>query len=167
MNKQLGVGDAAPDFSLPSQKGGEVKLSGLLKGHEVVLYFYPKDNTPGCTAEAKAFRDSYEVFRELGAEVVGISSDSVDSHVDFASRCDLPFTLLSDPGGRVRRLYGVPSSMGLFPGRVTYIIDARGVVRHVFNSQFNVTKHVDEAIRVLQSIREKGETVRSPEGALA
>ena len=167
MNKQLGVGDTAPDFSLPSQKGGEVKLSGLLKGHEVVLYFYPKDNTPGCTAEAKAFRDSYEVFRELGAEVVGISSDSVDSHVDFASRCDLPFTLLSDPGGRVRRLYGVPSSMGLFPGRVTYIIDARGVVRHVFNSQFNVTKHVDEAIRILQSIREKGETVRSPEGALA
>ena len=165
MNKQISVGDTAPDFSLPSQKGGEVKLSSLLEGHEVVLYFYPKDNTPGCTAEAKAFRDSYEVFRQMGAEVVGVSSDSVGSHVDFASRCDLPFTLLSDPGGKIRKLYGVPSTMGLLPGRVTYIIDTHGVVRHVFNSQFNATKHVDEAIRVLQSIRGKGETLGSPRGA--
>jgi peroxiredoxin Q/BCP len=131
-----------------------VSLKGLLAAKEVVLYFYPKDNTPGCTAEAKAFRDSYEAFKEMGAEVVGVSSDSVDSHVDFSSRCDLPFTLLSDPGGKVRKLYGVPSTMGLLPGRVTYVIDTNGVVRHVFNSQFNATKHVDEAIRVLRSIRE-------------
>ena len=155
MSKQLVVGDTAPDFSLPSQKGGVVNLRDLLGTCEVVLYFYLKDNTPGCTAEAKAFRDSYEAFKEMGAAVVGVSSDSVDSHIDFASRCDLPFTLLSDPGGKVRKLYGVPSTLGLLPGRVTYVIDANGVVRHIFNSQFNATKHVEEAISVLKSIREK------------
>jgi thioredoxin-dependent peroxiredoxin len=163
MSKQLIVGDTAPDFSLPSQKGGVVTLRDLLGKNEVVLYFYPKDNTPGCTAEAKAFRDSYEVFKEMGAEVVGVSSDSVDSHLDFASRCDLPFTLLSDPGGRVRKLYGVPSTFGVLPGRVTYVIDTHGVVRHIFNSQFNATKHADEAISVLKSIREKSK-VPGPAG---
>jgi len=155
MSRQLSVGDAAPDFSLPAQKGGVVNLRNLLSTSEVVLYFYPKDNTPGCTAEAKAFRDSYSVFKEMGAEVVGVSSDSVESHKDFASRCDLPFTLLSDPGGKVRKLYGVPSTLGVLPGRVTYVIDMKGVVRHIFNSQFNATKHVEEAIGVLRSIKEK------------
>jgi len=155
MSRQLSVGDAAPDFSLPAQKGGVVNLRNLLSTSEVVLYFYPKDNTPGCTAEAKAFRDSYSVFKEMGAEVVGVSSDSVESHKDFASRCDLPFTLLSDPGGKVRKLYGVPSTLGVLPGRVTYVIDMQGVVRHIFNSQFNATKHVEEAIGVLRSIKEK------------
>ena len=164
MDSHLKVGDRAPDFVLPTQKGGEVKLSSLLRGREVVLYFYPKDNTPGCTAEAKAFKDSYEVFRQMGAEVVGISSDSVGSHADFASRCDLPFTLLSDTGGKVRKLYGVPSTMGLLPGRVTYIIDSSGVVRHIFNSQFNATKHVEEAIKVLRSIRGMGVT-EAPAGS--
>jgi len=155
MSKHLAVGDPAPDFSLPSQKGGVVNLRDLLATSEVVLYFYPRDNTPGCTAEAKAFRDNYEVFKEMGAEVVGVSSDSVDSHIDFASRCDLPFTLLSDPGGKVRKLYDVPSTFGVLPGRVTYVIDTRGVVRHIFNSQLNATKHVEEAISVLKSIREQ------------
>ena len=153
MSKQVSVGDAAPEFSLPSQNGDVINLKDMLGTGEVVLYFYPKDRTPGCTAEAKAFRDSYEVFREMGAEVVGVSSDSVDSHTDFAAKCDLPFTLLSDEGGRVRKLYGVPSTLGLLPGRVTYIIDTRGIVRHIFNSQTNPAKHVEEAIRVLKSIR--------------
>jgi peroxiredoxin Q/BCP len=164
MSKQLVVGDTAPDFSLPSQKGGTVSLQDLLGTSEVVLYFYPKDNTPGCTTEAKAFRDSYEVFKEMGVEVVGVSSDSVESHSDFASRCDLPFTLLSDPGGKVRKLYGVPSTLGVLPGRVTYVIDKHGVVRHIFNSQFNPAKHVEEAITVLKSIREKSGTLGSAEG---
>lgn len=167
MNKQLAVGDEAPDFSLPSQKGESVHLRDLLGSGEVVLYFYPKDNTPGCTTEARAFRDSYEVFKEMGAEVIGISSDSVDSHVDFSSRCDLPFTLLSDPGGKVRRLYAVPSTLGVLPGRVTYVIDTHGVVRHIFNSQFNAKKHVEEAIKVLQSIREKGGIAGSAGGTPA
>jgi peroxiredoxin Q/BCP len=165
MSKQLVVGDAAPDFSLLSQKGERVNLRDLLAIKEVVLYFYPKDNTPGCTTEAKAFRDSYEVFKEMGAEVVGVSSDSVESHTDFASRCDLPFTLLSDPGGKVRKLYGVPSTLGVLPGRVTYVIDTQGVVRHIFNSQLNVTKHVEDAISVLKSIREKTEPPRLAQSA--
>jgi thioredoxin-dependent peroxiredoxin len=163
--KQVSVGDEAPDFSLASQTGSRFNLSDRLGTNGIVLYFYPKDNTPGCTAEAKAFRDSYEVFKEMGAEVVGISSDSVDSHMDFASQCDLPFTLLSDPGGRVRKLYGVPSTLGVLPGRVTYIIDSHGVVRHIFNSQFNATKHVEEAIKVLRSIGEQGETAAPAKSA--
>ena len=153
MTDKVEVGDSAPDFSLPSQSGDPVELKRLLAKSEVVLYFYPKDYTPGCTAEAKAFRDSYEVFKELGAEVVGVSSDSVDSHRGFAAKCDVPFILLSDEGGKVRKLYGVPSSMGLLPGRVTYVIDTKGIVRHVFSSQMNPAKHVDEAVGVLRSLR--------------
>jgi peroxiredoxin Q/BCP len=154
MANKVGVGDLAPEFTLQSQGGDTVSLKQLLGETEIVLYFYPKDNTPGCTTEAHAFRDRYEVFKEMGAEVIGVSSDSVDSHRDFASKCDLPFTILSDPGGAVRKLYGVPSSLGLLPGRVTYIIDKKGVVRSVFSSQFNPAKHVEEALRVLKSIRE-------------
>jgi peroxiredoxin Q/BCP len=121
-------------------------------GKPVVLFFYPKDDTPGCAREACAFRDDYEEFGKLDAEVVGISSDSVDSHRRFAAKHDLPFTLLSDEGGKVRRLYGVPNSFGLFPGRVTYVIDEEGVVRHIFSSQLAVERHVEEALKALQSI---------------
>lgn len=153
MARVVGVGDRAPDFSLPSQSGQTLSLKDLLGRKEIILYFYPRDNTPGCTAEAGAFRDSYEDFRSVGAEVIGISSDSVDSHRDFASRCDLPFTILSDQGGKVRRLYGVPSSFGLIPGRVTYVIDRQGVVRHVFNSQTNPRRHIDEAMRALRALK--------------
>ena len=127
-------------------------------GKEIVLYFYPKDNTPGCTIEAKAFRDRYEVFAEMGATVFGVSSDSVDSHKGFAAKCDLPFTLLSDPGGKVRKLYGVPTTLGFFSGRVTFVIDKQGVVRHVFSSQMNPAGHVDEAVKVLKSMREQPAT---------
>ena len=115
-------------------------------------HFYPKDNTSGCTAEACSFRDSYEVFTEAGAEVVGVSSDSVGSHQGFAARHRLPFILLSDSGGTVRKLYGVERTMGIVPGRVTYVIDRDGVVRHIFSSQLNATKHVREAIATLQSL---------------
>ena len=116
----------------------------------VVLYFYPKDDTPGCTVEACTFRDSYEDFKEAGAEVVGVSSDSADAHKAFADKYKLPFTLVSDAGGKVRKLYEVPSSLWILPGRVTYVIDAGGVVRHVFNSQMNPAKHVKEAMEVLK-----------------
>lgn len=155
LTKRISVGDAAPEFTLPSQTGELVKLGDIIGKKEVVLYFYPKDNTPGCTTEARSFRDSYDIFKQMGAEVIGVSSDSVDSHRDFATKCDLPFTILSDAEGEVRRLYGVPSTFGLLPGRVTYIIDTKGIVRHVFSSQTNPTKHVDEAVRVLKSIREQ------------
>jgi thioredoxin-dependent peroxiredoxin len=146
------VGDQAPEFSLPSQDGEVVRLTELLSRGNVVVYFYPKDRTPGCTAEAGAFRDNYARFGELGAEVVGISSDSVESHRGFASGCDLPFKILSDAGGRVRKRFGVPSSMGLLPGRVTYVIDRGGTVRHIFTSQLQATRHVEEALKGLGSI---------------
>jgi peroxiredoxin Q/BCP len=118
-----------------------------------VLYFYPRDETAGCTRQACAFRDEFEEFARLDAEVIGISSDSVASHERFAKRHDLPFTLLSDEGGRVRRLYGVPSTLGLFPGRVTYVIDEGGVVRDVFSSQLGVTRHVEEALKAIREIQ--------------
>jgi thioredoxin-dependent peroxiredoxin len=146
------VESVAPDFTLPSLSREMVSLKDFLGKKPVVLFFYPKDDTPGCTKQACAFRDDYEEFEKLDAEVIGISSDSVDSHRSFASKHDLPFTLLSDEGGKVRRLYGVPNSFGLFPGRVTYVIDQAGVVRHFFSSQLGVEQHVEEALRALRSI---------------
>jgi peroxiredoxin Q/BCP len=144
------VGAPAPDFTLPNQEGQPISLKDYKGKNAVVLYFYPKDNTPGCTAEACSFRDSYDVFKEAGAEVIGVSSDSEDSHQGFAAKHGLPFVLLSDQGGKVRKLYGVPATFGLLPGRVTYVIDKEGLVRHVFNSQFGATKHVEEALKILQ-----------------
>jgi peroxiredoxin Q/BCP len=141
-----------------------VNLKDLTGRKEIVLYFYPKDDSSGCTAEACAFRDSYEVFKERGAEVVGVSSDSIDSHKDFASRNRLPFVLLSDVDGKVRKLYGASSTFGLVPGRVTYVIDRRGVIRHIFSSQLNPKKHVDEALETLEKIQdaERGNDLQHP-----
>ena len=146
------VGDIAPDFTLPSQNGSTVSLSHFRSNKCVVLYFYPKDDTPGCTAESCAFRDSYETFKATGAEVIGISGDSSNSHAKFASKYQLPFTLLSDTNNEVRKLYGVPATFGLLPGRVTYVIDRDGVVRHIFNSQLNFKGHVEESLKTLQEL---------------
>ena len=149
---KVNVGSVAPSFTLPSQSGEMVSLKDFLGKKPVVLFFYPKDDTPGCTKEVCAFRDRYEEFRKFDAEVIGISSDSVESHRGFSEKHNLLFALLSDQGGKVRRSYGVPSSFGLFPGRVTYVIDQEGVVRHVFSSQLGVEKHVEETIEALESI---------------
>ncbi|WP_008318516.1 peroxiredoxin [Leptolyngbya sp. PCC 6406] len=146
------VGDPAPDFSLASQTGDTVSLSQFKDQSPVVLYFYPKDDTPGCTVESCTFRDSYEAFKDLGAEVIGISSDSPESHQAFAAKHNLPFLLLSDLGSQVRRAYGVPTTLGLLPGRVTYVIDPQGIVRHLFNSQFNPKAHVQEALQILKTL---------------
>jgi len=147
------VGSKAPNFTLPSQSGELVSFRDSLGEKPVVLFFYPKDDTPGCTKEACTFRDEYEQFSELDTEVIGISSDSVDSHKSFAKKHNLPFTLLSDKGEKVRRLYNVPNTFGLFPGRVTYVIDREGIVRRVFSSQIGVERHVQEALEALHSIR--------------
>ena len=146
------VGDLAPDFTLSTQSGTQVSLKDFRGKTNVVLFFYPKDNTAGCTAEACSFRDNYEVFKEAGAEVIGISSDSVESHAGFVTKNRLPFILLSDQGGSVRKQYGVPATFGLLPGRVTYVIDKQGAVRHIFSSQFAPNKHVDEALQVLRTL---------------
>src|SRR5215204_1779331 len=145
------VGSVAPGFTLPSQAGEMVSLKDFLGRKPVALFFYPKDDSPGCTREVCAFRDNFEEFRKLDAEVIGISSDSVESHMSFAAKHDLSFTLLSDERGNIRRLYGVPKTFGLFPGRVTYIIDKEGVVRHVCASQLSVERHVQEALTALRS----------------
>jgi thioredoxin-dependent peroxiredoxin len=146
----IAAGQPAPDFELPDSEGKRIRLADFRGKKAVVLYFYPKDDTPGCTAEACSFRDSYEDFQDAGAEVIGISSDSASSHAKFAKRHELPFTLLSDAKGLVRKKYGVPSTMGLLPGRVTFVIDKSGVVRHVFNSQLQATRHVSEALAALE-----------------
>lgn len=150
----LKVGDTAPDFTLPSTTGGEVRLSDFRGRAEVVLYFYPKNYTPACTAEACSFRDSYEDFRDAGAEVIGVSTDSAASHTRFAGLLRLPFRLLSDAGGAVRARYGVPKTLGIFPGRTTFLIDKDGVIRHVFSSQLQTSKHAKEMLNVLRTLRD-------------
>ena len=147
------VGDKAPDFTLPSQSGEQVRLYDRLGERVVVLYFYPRDDTRGCTAEACAFRDSFEAFTDAGAEVIGISSDSVDRHAAFADKHKLPFTLLSDKGGQVRKSYGVPAVLGMVPGRVTFVIDREGTVRHSFNSMTNIGQHVSDALRIVRELQ--------------
>lgn len=146
------VGDKAPDFTLPSQLGDNVTLSEFLGRKNVVLYFYPKDESPGCTREACRFRDNYQELASLGAEVLGISGQSVESHKSFATHHGLPFILLSDADNQVRKLYGVPSTMGVLPGRVTYIIDKQGVVRSIFSSQTQAERHVEEAKKALKQL---------------
>jgi peroxiredoxin Q/BCP len=146
------VGDLAPDFTLPDQTGTRVRLRDLLGRTAVVLYFYPKDATPGCTIEARTFQNSYDAFTQTGAEVVGISADSVGSHRRFAAAEKLTFPLLSDRDGAVRALYGVEKTLGVLPGRVTYVIDRAGVVRHVYSSQLMVTRHSAEALDALRAL---------------
>jgi peroxiredoxin Q/BCP len=142
-------GTSAPDFELPDQLGNRVRLSQYRRRSAVVVYFYPKDDTTGCTIEACRFRDDFSRFQVTGAEILGISDDPVESHRRFAEKYNLPFRLLSDKGGRVRKLYGVKKSFGLIPGRVTFVIDRGGIVRHVFSSQSSPARHVEEALVAL------------------
>ena len=153
MARGIQAGDKAPDFTLTSQSGEPVRLYDRLESKVVVLYFYPKDETSGCTAEACAFRDSHEVFTDAGAEVIGVSSDSASKHAAFAGHHNLPFTLLSDEGGRVRKSFGVPAVLGVVPGRVTYVIDRTGTVRHSFHSMTNIDQHVNAAVKVVQRLQ--------------
>jgi peroxiredoxin Q/BCP len=143
------IGTPAPDFELPDQHGALVRLSQYRGRNAVVVYFYPKDDTTGCTIEACRFRDDFDKFRVTGAEIIGISDDSSESHDRFVSKYQLPFTLLSDKGGGVRKLYGVKKTFGVIPGRVTFVIDREGIVRHVFSSQSSPARHVEEALVAL------------------
>ena len=149
----LRIGQPAPEFEKTTHKGETISLAKLRGDKAVVLYFYPKDETPGCTAEACSFRDAYEDFVEAGAVVIGVSQDSLASHEKFAAHHRLPFELISDDDGLLRRSYDVPSSMlGILPGRVTYVIDREGKVQHVFNSQIQAKRHVKEALEVVRRI---------------
>ncbi len=153
---RIQVGDQAPDFTLKAHTGETVSLADFRGRSAVVLYFYPKDETPGCTREACGFRDRYEAFVEAGAVVIGVSSDSVEAHRAFAGKHRLSFLLLADAGGALLRAFVVPKSLGLMPGRVTYVIDAQGVVRHTFNSQFFVGRHVAEALEGVRELDSRG-----------
>jgi peroxiredoxin Q/BCP len=148
----LAVGDRAPQVVALDQQGVE-RRSDQLEGRWLVLFFYPKDDTPGCTAEACAFRDGYGDLQALGAEVWGVSGDDGASHQRFASRHQLPFPLLVDRGNALRRAFGVPAVLGLLPGRVTYLIDPAGVIRHVFNNLLDGAAHQREALSVLQRLQ--------------
>jgi peroxiredoxin Q/BCP len=152
--KKTEVGDLVPQFKLADQNGNLFSLSSVIGKKNLVIYFYPKDDSPGCTAEACAFRDQFEVFNEADAMIIGISGQSVASHKKFAEKYRLSFTLLSDDADKVRKMFGVPVNfLGLLPGRVTYIIDKAGKVVYIFSSQAQATKHVDEAMRVLKGLK--------------
>lgn len=148
---QVKNGDKIPDFELKDQNGNNFKLSSALAKGPAVIYFYPKDDTPGCTKEACSFRDSFAEFTDKGVQVIGISSDNVASHKKFAEKYHLPFTLLSDEKNEVRKLFGVPKTM-MMPGRVTYVLDKNGTVVHQFNSMTQATQHVEEAIAAIKKI---------------
>lgn len=145
------LGDVIPHFTALDTYGKEFDTNKYIGKKPLVIYFYPKDNTLGCTAQACGFRDQYQDFTDLGAEVIGISSDTVDSHDTFAKRYKLPFVLLSDTDKKLRKLFGVPSGlMGMLPGRVTYVIDKEGKVVLIFDNGINATKHISVALEAIK-----------------
>ena len=152
MARALASGDPAPLIALGDQNGVE-RRSDQLDGQALVLFFYPKDDTPGCTIEACAFRDSHTELEALGATVWGVSADDAASHQRFAARHQLPYPLLVDQGNALRRAFGVPAVLGLLPGRVTYVIDAGGTIRHVFNNLLDGAAHRREAIDALRQLQ--------------
>jgi thioredoxin-dependent peroxiredoxin len=146
----LQPGQPAPEFELPDQDGNPVRLSQFRSHSAVVIFFYPKDDTTGCTREVCGFRDRFQEFESKGARILGISSDSSESHRRFAAKFDLQFPLLSDQQGRVRQLYGVGSTLGIIPGRASFVVDRNGVLRNIFSSQFRPERHVEEALKALR-----------------
>jgi thioredoxin-dependent peroxiredoxin len=148
----LQIGDKIPNFTAKDTHGNYFDSQNIVGQKPLVIYFYPKDNTPGCTAQACSFRDQYEDFTDLGAEVIGISSDSEKSHEKFATRYKLPFILLSDNDKKIRKLFGVPSGMlGLLPGRVTYVADKNGIIQLIFDSMM-ATKHIPKALEAVKKL---------------
>ena len=143
------VGDKAPLFTATLQDGGTFDAASLRGKKALVLFFYPKDNTPVCTQQACAFRDAYEQFVKADVEVIGVSSDSPESHRRFAAKHRLPFPIISDPDSSLRKLFGVPRAWGIFPGRVTYVIDKEGVVRLVYNATLAAEPHVRKALEAV------------------
>ncbi len=151
--KKVEIGSKIPKFELKDQNANLFKIEDVIDKKNLVIYFYPKDDSPGCTKEACAFRDQFEVFADADAMIIGISAQSVESHLAFAQKYRLNYTLLSDSGNKVRKLFGVPTNLfGLLPGRVTYVVDKKGEVVYMFNSQIQVEKHVDEALKVLKEL---------------
>jgi thioredoxin-dependent peroxiredoxin len=148
----LKIGDILPNFKAKDTAGNEFDSQNYIGQKPLVIYFYPKDNTPGCTAQACSFRDQYEEFTDLGAEVIGISSDSERSHQTFSNRFKLPFILLSDANSKIRKAFGVPTALfGLLPGRVTYVADKTGKIVMIFDSMM-ATKHIPRALAAIKKL---------------
>jgi thioredoxin-dependent peroxiredoxin len=151
---KIEVGNHLPGFSLADQNGELFSMDSVIGKKNLVIYFYPEDDSPGCTKEACYFRDEYDVFSKADALIIGISGQSVESHKKFAEKYRLNFTLLSDEGNKVRKMFGVPVNfLGLVPGRVTYVIDKSGKVVYIFNSQTQAKRHVDEALKILKGLK--------------
>lgn len=145
------VGDHAPDFPLGDASGRT--LADLRPGADVIVFFYPRDNTPGCTAQACSYRDDYEELRRLGAEVIGVSGDSAESHRGFAGRHRLPYQLVTDGDGSIRRRFGVRPTWGFIPGRVSFLVDRAGVIRAIHESQFRPAGHVPAMLAALRRVQ--------------
>lgn len=146
------TGDLAPEFNLPDQNGENFNLADYIGKQNILVYFYPKDETPGCTKEACGFRDSISDFDGYNCKIIGISKDSIDSHAKFAKHYNLPFTLLSDKKNDIRRLYDVEASFfGLLPGRKTFLINKAGVITHIFDHRFNAKQHVIDTLKALSN----------------
>jgi len=146
--KKIEVGDPIPSITLKNENGVEVNINNIKK--PLIIYFYPKDETPGCIKEACKFRDEFQSFVDLGVQVFGISGDSSASHKKFKEKYHLPFTLLADSNNEVRKEFGVPKSLLFLPGRVTYIVNEKGIVTYMFNSQFGAEKHIENALEFLR-----------------
>ena len=150
---QLKIGDKVPEFSLLDQNGNTFNSSTIIGKEVTVIYFYPKDDTPGCTKEACSFRDNFAAFADAGVRVIGISSDDVDSHKAFEEKYNLPFTLLADTNNEVRNLFGVKGNIfGIIPGRVTFVIDKEGKIVRIFESQVNAEKHIKESLEAIEQL---------------
>ena len=153
--KPIEVGDTAPEFTAIAADGRPISLADFRGKQPVVLFFYPRDHSPVCTAEVCSFRDAYEEFTSLGAAVIGVSGDSDQSHRAFTEKQRLPYPLIADGDGRLRKLFGVPNTLLVLPGRVTYVIDREGIVRLKFNSQLKGAQHAAEALIAVQNMDAK------------
>ncbi|MDD5151032.1 MAG: peroxiredoxin [Flavobacterium sp.] len=148
----LQVGDKIPKFLAKDSFGNDFDSTSVVGKKPIVFYFYPKDNTPSCTAQACSFRDQYEDFKDMGAEVIGISSDSIASHEKFIQKYNLPFILLSDSDKKIRNLFGVKANLfGLIPGRVTYVVDKNGIIQLIFDS-LTATDHIPKALESIKKM---------------
>lgn len=151
-NNKPGIGNKAPLFLLKDQSANQVRLEDYIGKQTIIIYFYPKDFTPGCIAEACQFRDDYGDFEEKSVRIFGISSDSIKTHKRFAKKYALPFQLLSDPGNKVRESYGAKTNNPFFQGRITFVIDKHGIIVERFRSQMMAKKHVTVALKAIQNI---------------
>ncbi|QKJ64758.1 peroxiredoxin [Flavobacterium sp. M31R6] len=151
---ELKIGDKIPNFKAKDTNGNDFDSQGIVGQKPLVIYFYPKDSTPGCTVQACSFRDQYEDFKDLGAEVIGISSDNIASHQKFTQQYNLPFILLSDSDKKIRKLFGVPSGLfGILPGRVTYVADKTGTIIMVFDSMM-AKRHIPKALEAIRELKQ-------------